>query len=163
MVQITPQTTFLKLLIQNMPQAAAVIQGNKEYPNLKGRVLFYVTPFGGILAEAEVFGLPDGKERENSNFYAFHIHETGDCTGDFSHTGMHYNPTEQPHPMHAGDMPPLLSADGYAWTVFYDDRFRIDEIIGRSVIIHKNPDDFTTQPSGNSGEKIGCGVIVRYA
>ena len=72
---------------------------------------------------------------------------------------MHYNPQNTEHPNHAGDMPPLLGNQGYAYSVFYDKRFTIQEIIGRAVIIHEKPDDFTTQPSGNSGAKIGCGVI----
>ena len=65
------------------------------------------------------------------------------------------------HPSHAGDLVPLLGNQGYAYLVFYDKRFTIDDIIGRSVIIHRNPDDFATQPSGNSCEKIACGVIRR--
>ncbi|MBT9777985.1 superoxide dismutase family protein, partial [Clostridium sp. MCC353] len=77
----------------------------------------------------------------------------------FAHTGEHYNPTNQPHPDHAGDLPPLLGNQGYAWTSFYDKRFTVDQIMGRAVIIHQKADDFTSQPSGNSGEKIACGVI----
>ena len=56
-------------------------------------------------------------------------------------------------------MIPLLGNQGYAWTSFYDKRFAIDDIIGKSVVIHSRRDDFTTQPAGDSGEKIGCGVI----
>ena len=63
------------------------------------------------------------------------------------------------HPQHTGDMIPILGNQGYAWTSFYDKRFKIPEIIGRSVIIHAMPDDFMTQPSGASGVRIGCGVI----
>ena len=56
-------------------------------------------------------------------------------------------------------MIPLMGNQGYAWLAFYDKRFSIPEILGRSVIIHAMPDDFRTQPSGDAGEKIGCGVI----
>ena len=56
-------------------------------------------------------------------------------------------------------MIPLLGNQEYAWTACYDKRITIPEIIGRSVIRHAMPDDFTTQPSGASGTKIGCGVI----
>lgn len=45
--------------------------------------------------------------------------------------------------------------------MFLTDRFKVDDVIGRTVIIHDKPDDFTTQPSGNSGEKIACGIINR--
>ena len=55
----------------------------------------------------------------------------------------------------------LFGIKGYAWSAFYDKRFTINEIIGKSVIIHSGPDDFTTQPSGNAGTKIGCGEIRR--
>lgn len=105
---------------------------------------------------AEVSGLP------HDGFYAFHIHEGGSCTGDsFSETGSHYNPTNTSHPNHAGDLPPLLSHHGKAQMSVLTGRFRVDEIIGKTVIIHSGPDDFTTQPSGNSGQKIACGIICR--
>ena len=72
-----------------------------------------------------------------------------------------YNPTNAAHPNHAGDLPPVLGNEGYAWTAFYDKRFGIDEIIGRSVIIHSQADDFRSQPSGDSGSKIACGTIIK--
>ena len=78
----------------------------------------------------------------------------------FPHSGTHYNPNGCPHPYHAGDMPPLFGADGYAFLTFVTSRFTVNEIVGKTVIIHSSPDDFTTQPSGNSGEKIACGLIV---
>ena len=65
------------------------------------------------------------------------------------------------HPQHAGDLPPLIANDGYVWMVFYDSFLTLPMIVNRSVVIHQNPDDFTTQPSGNAGEKIACGVITK--
>ena len=62
--------------------------------------------------------------------------------------------------MHTGDLPPLLNNNGYAYLSFYDNRFRLKEILGKSIIIHSRRDDFTSQPAGDSGEKIGCGVIT---
>jgi len=56
---------------------------------------------------------------------------------------------------------PLFSNSGYAWSSFLTNRFTVDQIIGRTVIIHSDPDDFTTQPSGNSGKKIACGEIIK--
>lgn len=111
------------------------------------------------MVEAEIFGLPDEGTPSMTGFYAMHIHENGDCTLPFDKTGEHYNPADMPHPDHAGDLIPLMGNQGYAWLAFYDKRFEISEVRGRSVIIHRMPDDFHTQPSGNSGEKIGCGVI----
>lgn len=159
MNQVTPRLTFIPLLEQNYIRALAWITGNNSNPKLSGLVKFYETPYNGVLIEAEVFGLPDITSEYSSNFYGFHIHETGDCTMPFDKTGTHFNPHNQPHPDHAGDLIPLLGNQGYAWCAFFDRRFSIDEIIGKSVIIHSQPDDFTTQPSGNSGTKIGCGVI----
>lgn len=161
MRHMTPESTFTDLLIKDNPNAIAWIVGNAAEPQLNGSVKFYETPYKGILVEAEIFGLPNIREVGSSNFYAMHIHEYGDCTIPFDKTGMHYNPTNMEHPNHAGDMLPLLGNQGYAFLAFYDKRFSIDEIIGKSVIIHSRADDFTTQPSGNSGDKIGCGVIRR--
>jgi Cu-Zn family superoxide dismutase len=154
-------TIFTEILYQQPPRATAWIRGNKDNPHLSGCVRFYDTPYDGILIEAEVTGLPNMYQPGNSSYYAMHIHENGDCTPPFDQTGGHYSRKPAPHPLHSGDMIPLLGNQGYAWTTFYDSRVTIAEIEGRSVIIHGQPDDFTTQPSGNAGEKIGCGIIVR--
>lgn len=160
MKQITPRLTFVRLLEQSRPQAVAWVRGNEANPQLSGLVKFYATPHGGVLVEAEIFGLPDIDTPSSTDFYAMHIHENGDCSDDFAKAGKHYNPTGQPHPYHAGDMLPLMGNRGYARLTFYDKRFTVPEIVGRSVIIHARRDDFTTQPSGDAGEMIGCGVIV---
>lgn len=160
-LQLTPRISFNQLLTYERPQAAAWVTGNASHPSLSGLVKFYQTNYGGVLVEAEIFGLPNVNTEGSSDFYAMHIHEFGNCGNNFDKTGMHYNPTMQDHPNHAGDMPPLLGNQGYAFSVFYDKRFTIQDIIGKSVIIHAGHDDFTTQPSGNSGEKIGCGEIKR--
>lgn len=143
------------------PYAYARIIGNIDNPLLHGISHFYPVSFGGILIETEVYGLPYENIPLSSQFYGMHIHETGDCTPPFDETGNHYNPNNLPHPMHAGDLPPLLGNAGYAYSVFYTDRLEINDIIGRSLIIHSAPDDFTTQPSGSSGVKIACGVITK--
>ena len=59
-------------------------------------------------------------------------------------------------------MPPLLADCGHALQVFLVNKYCIDEIIGRTVIVHAKPDDFTSQPSGDSGEMIACGEIRRF-
>jgi len=84
---------------------------------------------------------------------------SGQNTESFPNSGTHYNPHRCQHPYHAGDMPPLFSADGYAFLSFVTNRFTAKEIRGRTIILHSQTDDFTTQPSGNSGTKIACGVI----
>lgn len=163
-MKIYPEPTFQKnilalLNLQN-PAACAQIIGNKLAPKLHGMAYFYSVPQGGLLIEVEVFGLPK-LNSINSSFYGMHIHENGNCRPPFDKTGDHYNPKKRPHPEHAGDLPPLLGNSGYAYAAFYTDRLDADDIIGRSLIIHSNPDDFTTQPSGNSGNKIGCGIIFQ--
>lgn len=155
----TPRLAFVQLLKDNRPQATAWVRGGSAYPQISGLVKFYDTPYGGILVEAEVFGLPDISVQGSSDFYAMHIHQNGDCSGNFTKTGEHYNPAMQPHPEHDGDLLPLLGNHGYAWGAFYDKRFRVRDILGRSVVIHSRRDDFTSQPSGDSGDKIACGVI----
>lgn len=158
--EMTPRMTFIQLLTYERPAATAWVTGNKEYPKISGLVKFYQTPYGGVLIESELFGLPNINQPNSSEFYAIHIHEFGNCRGNFDSAGSHYNPDNVSHPEHAGDMPPLLSNQGYAWMAFYDKRFTIEEIIGKSVIIHSSPDDFHTQPAGNSGIRIACGEII---
>lgn len=160
-MQVTPRLEWIRLLQKNRPQAVAWIQGNEENPQLSGLVKFYTTLYGGVLVEAEIFGLPNIDTGHASDFYAMHIHEKGDCSEEFANTGGHYNPAGLPHPDHAGDMLPLMGNQGYAYTVFYDKRFTVSQIIGKSVIIHGGKDDFSSQPAGNAGEKIGCGVIMQ--
>ena len=157
----TPRHTFTYLLKNTPPSATAWVRGSAEAPELSGLVKFYDTPYGGVLVEAEVFGLPNVNTQNSTNFYAMHIHNGSSCQDNFAHIGGHFNPAGQPHPGHAGDLVPLLGNQGYAWMAFYDKRFDIREIVGKFVVIHEHPDDFTTQPSGNSGRMIGCGEIRR--
>lgn len=108
---------------------------------------------------ADVSGLPQGNP---SGFFALHIHEGGDCGGeDFLHTQGHYNPAQTPHPEHAGDLPPLLLCRDGAYLAVRTDRFRAQDVVGRTVVIHSGPDDLRSQPAGNAGAKIACGVIRR--
>ena len=157
--QKTPADIFAEILKGNEPSALAWVTGDTRVPSLSGLVKFFETPYGGTLIEAEIFGLPDRLNPGSSHFYAMHIHENGDCGNDFQNTGGHFNPTGAEHHGHTGDLLPLFANQGYAWISFYDKRFIIPQILGKSVVIHQMPDDFHTQPSGNSGGKIGCGVI----
>lgn len=152
---------FLSLLSDNVPDAVAVLKGNSAYPDINGLVKFYALPESGVLIATEVSDLPDGVNEDAPAFFAFHLHENGDCSDDFSQTGTHYNPDNVPHPHHAGDFPPLISNDGYVWMVFYDSFLTLPMVLNRSVIIHQNPDDFSTQPSGNAGTKLACGIVTR--
>lgn len=140
------------------PDAVTRIKGGAEAPQLTGWVRFYQES-DCVLIVARIFGLP---RESNTGFFGFHIHQGDNCSGtDFSGTGGHYNPTEQAHPKHSGDLPPLLACRGNAYLSVRSDRFSVKELIGRTVVIHSDPDDFRSQPAGNAGKKIACGVIRR--
>lgn len=158
--------THLPSLLRCRPQAAACIAGSESYPDISGKVRFYQTN-KGVIVWAEISGLPHSELPCHGRVFGFHIHKGTDCGGGmedpFADAMSHYDPNGCEHPYHAGDLPPLFENKGAALSLFLTDRFSVKEIIGRTVIIHDHPDDFTTQPSGNSGTKIACGVIRRAA
>ena len=143
--------------------AMAQIRGGNGYPDLNGTATFTQTD-KGVLVTIKVSRLPRDKIC-NGGIFALHIHEGENCTGNkedqFANAKTHYNPYGCPHPYHAGDLPPLIGNDGFAYMSVLTNRFKIDEIINKVIVIHENKDDFTTQPSGNAGKKIGCGKIVK--
>ena len=118
----------------------------------------------GVRVSGEVRGLVPGSE------HGFHIHEKGDCSApDATSAGGHFNPATKPHAArdaaerHTGDLG-NLKADPYgmARANFVDSVLSLDgpnSIVGKAVIIHQNADDFTTQPTGNAGGRLACGVI----
>lgn len=146
------ETNYFRIPFLKKPFASAKIFGNEENKEIGGFVNFY-TCQSGILIASGIHNLPETE----TNFFAFHIHEVGECDGNFSSSGAHFG--EGPHPLHAGDLPPLLSANGTAVSLVLTNKFSSSEIIGKAVIIHEGFDDFTTQPSGNSGARIACGII----
>lgn len=152
---------FLSIIKHN-PDGIATISGNPDYPNLNGTMRFYQTN-RGVIVMVQASGLPTSTDKCKSPIFAMHIHSGGSCSGNendyFANAMTHYNPNNCPHPYHAGDMPPLFGANGHAFSAFLTNRFTVKEIIGKTIIIHSNPDDFTTQPAGNSGTKIACGEI----
>ncbi len=141
------------------PAAAARITGSSAAPGVSGTVSFF--PAGsGTLVLADLWGLPHSPGACSSRVFGFHIHEGTSCAGPgFADTKGHFNPGGCPHPHHAGDLPPLFEWDGRAYMAVLTGRFRVADVLGRTVVIHSDPDDFTTQPAGNSGVKIACGVI----
>lgn len=140
------------------PCAIARVAGGEQYPCLYGTVKFY--PAGkNILVVADVCGLPNSE----TGIFGMHIHGGESCMGaDFKESGSHYNPDDRPHPNHAGDLPPLFSCGGKAFLAVMTDRFCLKDILEKTFVIHSDPDDFHTQPAGNSRQKIGCGVIQRF-
>lgn len=139
------------------PVAMAMLRGSADAPDIRGCVRFYPRR-EGTLAVAEVWGLPHSP----TGFFALHIHDGESCLGEgFPDAGGHYNPGGMPHPLHAGDLPPLLVCRGKACMAVLTGRFHPWEVIGKTVVIHENPDDFRTQPAGDPGKKIACGMIRR--
>ncbi len=153
---------YIDALRDRRPDAKALIRGSGEHPDIVGTASFYQTK-DGVLLSVEIVGLPHGEAPCEAGVFGFHIHEGTSCSGNasdpFSDTKGHYNPNDCSHPYHAGDLPPLFESNGRAFVAVLTDRFKVREVIGNTIIIHARPDDFTTQPSGNAGKKIACGVI----
>ncbi len=152
---------------ESRTKAYARIKGGNLYPDLGG-IIFFDELEEGSEVHVEVWGLPAYVPGNDGNQpigpHGFHIHEKGICETTnpdkpFESAGGHYNPTNQPHGNHAGDFPVLFSNDGYGMMIFFTDKFKPDDVIGKSVIIHENPDDYRSQPAGDAGKRIGCGVI----
>ncbi len=147
--------------------AVAYMKGGPLAPNLSGVVWFWDVP-QGTCVYAYITGLPPYQPASNGEDpigpHGFHIHENGSCeVGDpedpFQAAGGHWNPTNQPHGNHAGDLPVLFSHNGIAEMQFITSAFKVEEAIGKAVIIHQNPDDYRTQPAGDAGKRLACGVI----
>jgi len=147
--------------------AVANIQGGPLAPNIMGTI-YFIKAAGGTNVCVEVTGLPTYRPGVGNNDpigpHGFHLHENGICavgdpTDPFQAAGGHWNPTNQPHGNHAGDFPVLFSNDGVARMQFYTNKFNIEDIIGKAVIIHENPDDYRSQPSGDAGKRLACGII----
>jgi superoxide dismutase, Cu-Zn family len=118
-----------------------------------------------VQVTASVTGLAPGRE------HGFHLHEKGDCSsGDGMSAGGHFNPDGKPHgpqdaPHHAGDMPALKAdASGNASATFVLDDVTVAagprSVVGRGLIVHKDPDDYKTQPTGNAGARLACAAVA---
>lgn len=152
-------------VIHEIPVAYAVIRGSEKFKTIQGNVYFYEV-YNGTVLVGEIFGIPDELEKESGGFLGFHIHEGGSCMENqeeaFAAAGGHFNPEKEAHPKHEGDLPPLLSHRGVAWMEVYTGRFYPEDVLGKTIIIHNRPDDFRTQPSGESGKRIACGEIREW-
>ncbi|GAA5784802.1 superoxide dismutase family protein [Chitiniphilus shinanonensis] len=139
-----PSTTRLS------PASGSQVRGNVQFSDTAD----------GLRVTGEITGLSPGA-------HGFHVHERGDCSApDASSAGGHYNPDNHPHGdadpsrHHAGDLG-NIEADA-------DGRAKVDAIVpglttarlkGRGLVVHDQPDDLKTQPSGASGDRIACGVV----
>ncbi len=151
--------------------AVAQMRGGPLAPQILGTVWFRDV-IGGTEVCVYVTGLPAYRpaigEQPPIGPHGFHIHEYGNCViGDpnnpFTAAGGHWNPNNQPHGNHPGDFPVLFSNNGVARMSFFTNKFMVSDILGKSVIIHQNPDDYRTQPAGASGKRLACGIIQLYS
>ena len=148
---------------KNSPiKSAFVTLHPTENNTVKGTVVF-TSVDGGIKIIADVQNLTPGK-------HGFHVHEHGDCSShDGSSAGGHYNPTKTKHggpdseERHVGDFGNLEANEhGVAHYERIDKVISLngsDSIVGKSIIVHAGEDDLTTQPTGNSGARVACGLI----
>jgi Cu-Zn family superoxide dismutase len=168
-------STLIMLLAQgcafntgrDQPQAVTAVGptnvAEKAAMTPEGRIYWASTP-QGVKGWGKISGLLPGRT------HGFHIHEVGDCSADGMATKGHFNPGGSAHGKHdaaahhAGDLPSLTAnAQGVAEFSFEVQGLRLDSspqgIVGRAVIVHRDPDDFQTQPTGNAGPRPGCGLI----
>jgi superoxide dismutase, Cu-Zn family len=134
--------------------------------SLVSGTLAFVPMGSGVHVNGEIGGLAPGSS------HGFHIHETGDCSAaDASSAGGHFNPTASAHGRagtpahHAGDIDNIVAdAGGVAHVDAHLSGVSLggagNDIVGRAVVVHAAPDDYQSQPSGNSGARIACGVIA---
>lgn len=148
-------------------KAIAYIKGGPLAPNIYGVVSFQDVP-GGTMVSANITGLPPYRpavgNQDPIGPHGFHIHENGSCEiGDpsdpFQAAGGHWNPHNEPHGNHAGDFPVLFSNNGAASMQFFTNEFKVYEVLGKTIIIHQNPDDYRSQPAGDAGKRLACGLI----
>jgi Cu-Zn family superoxide dismutase len=153
-----PEPTALPL------QVAVADIGPASGSELGGRATFTRTD-GGVQLDLEL-------ENASPGVHAVHLHEFGDCSADdASSAGGHWNPTGEDHgkwgepPFHLGDIGNVeVGDDGTGSLTMTTDLWSLGDgsdtdVVGKSVVVHAGADDFTSQPSGAAGDRIGCGVV----
>lgn len=145
----------------NITDAVAVIHPTKN--NMAYGIVTFTKTGNDITVIAELSGLTPGE-------HGFHIHEYGDCACDDAIcAGDHFNPTHQSHgapndfTRHVGDLGNIVADEkGNAVLAYIDRHLTLNgpySIIGRAIIVHEKKDDFSTQPTGDAGARVGCGVV----
>ncbi len=160
--QNTNHVNRFSYMAAERPALIGHIRGGIRNPDIIGLAAVHWLP-DGLFFTAEINGLPP------SEVLAFHVHEGAVCraSDDFSEAGDHLSNCGGDdiwcgrHPYHAGDLPPVMSDEnGYAFMSVYIGKASVSDYSGRTVIVHNNKDDFTTQPSGASAVRIACGVLT---
>lgn len=147
--------------------ATATLQGAPEDTDFKGTITF--TPEGdGVRVVAHLEGV------DQNGQHGFHVHETGDCShgeGDkhFTSAGGHFNPTGAEHacpptePRHAGDLGNIEVTNGTGHLETSTNLLSLtgtNSVVGKAIILHASADDCKTQPTGNAGDRLACGVVT---
>ena len=166
-----------KLLVTTAAALLAACQSTPDEParataalqSTKGSKAFGEATFEEVDGKVRVIVFAQGLKPGGD--HGFHIHEAGDCSsGDGMSTKGHFNPHAKPHgdpksaERHAGDLPSLRAGkDGRAMIDVTVDIITVRpgpaSVVNRGLIIHADPDDYKTQPTGNAGARIACGVI----
>ena len=143
------------------PMAMASLQPSAG-STARGTIHFQELKDGSVDVEVDLTGVPPG-------VHGFHVHDKGDCGDNGNAAGGHFNPMNMPHAgpdsqsRHAGDFGNVTAgANGEVHTTFNTRSITVREgttsVNGHAVILHANADDLTTQPTGNAGARIACGV-----
>jgi Cu-Zn family superoxide dismutase len=162
---LLPACSSMGDVFKRGPSATAVLAPTKG--NQVSGTIHFKQKGDEVLVEAKITGLkPNG-------VHGFHVHEKGDCSAaDASSAGAHFNPGNMPHgglsseKRHAGDLGNLQAdANGYVQVSMTVSGISLgaepNSIIGRAVIVHANPDDLSSQPAGNAGARVACGLISK--
>lgn len=140
----------------------AIMHGESHHPDISGMVTFGRTEHGTLIT-AEIYGLSESGAAGDGVF-PFCIHN-GSCmsfdeNGEFCRSEGCFNPDNNHPPMRAGDLPPLFSCGGFAYMQVVTNRFSIEDIIGKSVIIHALSDEPFSCKNAENSKKIACGIIL---
>jgi Cu-Zn family superoxide dismutase len=158
---------LLSACAASQPGPSATAQLVATTGNSVSGIVHFTQKGDKVLVTGEVKGL------KPNAVHGFHIHEKGDCSsGDGVSAGGHFNPVGKPHGAHdqaehhAGDLPSLTAdGSGVARLNFETDSISLGsgvaDVVGRGLIVHRDPDDFRTQPTGNSGPRLACAAILK--
>jgi Cu-Zn family superoxide dismutase len=166
LVSILLLTIFACRSAQNGPMAMAMLHPTSGSQAV-GMVHFQQMSDGSVEVSVDLTNVPPG-------VHGFHIHDKGDCGDNGNAAGGHFNPMSMPHGApdavshHAGDFGNVTAdASGKVSTKFTTHSITVaagaNSVVGHAVILHGNPDDLTTQPTGNAGPRIACGVVEAMA
>lgn len=164
--RVTAYAAMLALMAVTA-QAQEPAGATAEMRNLEGETVGQVqlreTP-QGLIVTAEFTGLPEGA-------HGFHIHAAGQCEPPFQTAGGHFNPDGHQHGManpagkHAGDLPNIhVAASGDAAVEHFAVGLTLDALFGEAgtaIVVHADADDHATDPTGNAGDRIACGMVSR--